>query len=67
MFKLEGFEQAKWWIQWQYCNGNLRNWDGKIWKKVITGRLAEEIFELLEPFIKQANENLEELKCITNK
>ncbi|MCW9718150.1 PD-(D/E)XK nuclease family protein [Avibacterium sp. 21-599] len=67
IFKLEGFEQAKWWIQWQYCNGNLRNWDGKTWKDVITGHLAKQIFELLEPFIKQANENLEELKCITNK
>ncbi|MCW9733923.1 PD-(D/E)XK nuclease family protein [Avibacterium sp. 20-15] len=67
MFKLEGFEQAKWWIQWQYCNGNLRNWDGKTWKDVITGHLAKQIFELLEPFIKIANKHLEELETFVNK
>ncbi len=69
MFKLDGFEKSTWWIQWQYCNGNLRNWDGKVWKEaeVKTGRLAEDIFELLEPFIKIANDHLEELETFIDK
>ncbi|MFZ7295348.1 PD-(D/E)XK nuclease family protein [Avibacterium avium] len=67
IFKSEGFKQTKLWLQWQYCNGNLRNWDGKIWKEVITGRLAKEIFELLEPFIKIANDHLEELETFIDK
>lgn len=67
IFKLEGFKQDNWWLQWEDCNGNLKNWDGKVWKEVSTGRLAKEIFELLEPFIKIANGHLEKLETFANK
>ncbi|CAM3746355.1 PD-(D/E)XK nuclease family protein [Avibacterium endocarditidis] len=73
IFKLEGFKQDNWWLQWQDCNGNLQNWDGKVWKEVWkeeevkAGRLAKEIFELLEPFIKIANDHLEELETFIDK
>ncbi|MFZ7344579.1 PD-(D/E)XK nuclease family protein [Avibacterium volantium] len=73
IFKSEGFKQDNWWLQWQYCNGNLQNWDGKVWKEVWkeeevkAGRLAEEIFELLNPFIERANEHLDKLETFIDK
>ncbi|WP_330933875.1 PD-(D/E)XK nuclease family protein [Avibacterium paragallinarum] len=68
MFKLEGFQgNDKRWLQWQDCSGNLKNWDGKVWKEVSTGQLAGEIFELLEPFIEKANKYLKELETFIDK
>lgn len=40
---------------WQYFNSN-RNWDSETWAKIPSGQLADEIWQEIEPMLKEVVE-----------
>lgn len=52
-FKQES-KQNKYWLGWKQLDGNLKNWDAETWKQLRTGKLADQVFETLEPLLKIA-------------
>ena len=46
----------------KYFDGNLRNWDAEILRKIPNGELAEQIFDLCKPLLDIITDNLAKIK-----
>ena len=56
------FNKHKLWVMWKYFDGNLRNWDMDILRKIPNGELAEQIFDLCKPLLDIITDNLDKIK-----
>ena len=56
------FNKNKFWVMRKYFDGNLRNWDAEILRKIPNGELAEQIFELWKPLLDTITDNLDKIK-----
>ena len=56
------FNKNKLWVMRKYFDGNLRNWDAEILRKIPNGELAEQIFELWKPLLDIIADNLDKIK-----
>ena len=56
------FNKNKCWVMRKYFDGNLRNWDAEILRKIPNGELAEQIFELWKPLLDTITDNLDKIK-----
>ena len=56
------FNKNKIWVMWKYFDGNLRNWDAEILRKIPNGELAEQIFDLCKPLLDIITDNLDKIK-----
>ena len=56
------FNKNKFWVMWKYFDGNLRNWDAEILRKIPNGELAEQIFDLYKPLLDIITDNLDKIK-----
>lgn len=55
------FNKHKLWVMRKYFDGNLRNWDAEILRKIPNGELAEQIFELWKPLLDTITDNLDKI------
>lgn len=56
------FNKNKLWVMRKYFDGNLRNWDAEILRKIPNGELAEQIFDLCKPLLDIITDNLDKIK-----
>lgn len=56
------FKSSRWWTMWKYFDGNLLDWNAEILRKIPSGELATDIFDLWKPLLDIITENLDEIK-----
>lgn len=56
------FRYSKLWTMWKYLDGNLLNWNAEVLRKIPSGELVDQLFELWKPLLDIITENLDKIK-----
>lgn len=59
---ISNYNSSQWWPMWKWLEGNLLNWDAEVLRKIPSGELAKQIFELWKPLLDVLTTNLNRIK-----
>ena len=52
------------WAMWEWMDSNIRNWDAAILRKIPSGELANQIFDLWRPLLDVISKNIEDISSL---
>lgn len=61
------FKSSEWWSMWKSLEGDLFNWNAEILRKIPSGELANQVFELWKPLLDMLTTNLDRIKELDTK
>ena len=58
------FKYTRFWAMWEWMDSNIRNWDAAILRKIPSGELANQIFDLWRPLLDVISKNIEDISSL---
>ena len=58
------FKYTRYWAMWEWMDSNIRNWDAAILRKIPSGELANQIFDLWRPLLDVISKNIEDISSL---
>lgn len=64
---IPNYNSSQWWPMWKWLEGDLFNWNAEILRKIPSGELANQVFELWKPLLDMLTTNLDRIKELDTK
>ena len=58
------FKNSRDWAMWKWLDSNIQNWDATILRKIPSGDLANQIFDLWKPLLDVISKNIDEISLL---
>ena len=58
------FKYSRFWTMWEWMDSNIQNWDATILRKIPSGELANQVFDLWRPLLDVISKNIDAISSL---